>query len=662
MAPKWHYFSVFIQNPVLMMVRELLVLPKKVNSSFLRATQRNTFNKWVFYHHVRQTKSMLPRRKTNSALVIGLGILVTGAFSGQPPVQGYVRTPPKVSIHNFSPKPQTPARVGKNLIIPIMHKIELSKFSLVGVTWQGNLPHGTDFQVKLHDDSGWTTWQQLSYSPEHGPDTATSEAKDYLRGTDPLLTARSDGIQVRAISRVAKLPKNLNVSLIDSAVTDADKSTFRSARNSVGTQANLTSVTTKSGAVVNRPNIVTRAQWGADESWRQRSPRVSSKIIAGFIHHTATTNSYNPEDGPAQMRTLYAYFTKSLKYADMGYNFLVDKYGVVYEGRAGCTPSAGSRCDGPAKAVIGAHTAGMNEDTFAISAIGNFQTGTIDDDTAKSLTNAIAGLMAWKIAPYNLDPSAMATIPSTDTSGLSKYRKGTVATVPVISGHRDVGRTVCPGKYLYPLLPEIRNQIAGLLIGRIQNLAVSPIEQLASHPKPISLTAKLPSSGSWNVTVVSAQSGEVVFAQSGTQQGKPEFSFEWDHMDQNQNLLAAGSYAISLSATIAAKQLPTETTMVTLASKPARMSGLKISRISASTALVTWPAQVDSVPLVDSISYRTSATKGRTWNKWRKLPETALEQLISSKLARQKILIEFKQENAVGESVPVQISFVTESR
>lgn len=662
MAPKWRYFSVFLQNPVLMMVRELSLFPKKVNSSFLRATQRNTFNKWVFYHVVRQTKSMLPRKKCKSALVIGLAILFVGVFLGQPPVHGFARIPPKVDVYNFSPQLKAPIILGEKFAVQILHKKNLSPFSLVGITWQGYLPSGTYFQVKLHDRSGWSTWQQLSYSPEHGPDAATSEGKDSLRGTDPLLTARSDGIQVRAIAKIAKLPKNLKVSLINSAATIVDKSTFRTAKNSVGARANLSSVTTKSGAVVVRPNIVTRAQWGADESWRDRSPRISSKIIAGFIHHTATTNSYNPEDGPAQMRTLYAYFTKSLKYADMGYNFLVDRYGVVYEGRAGCAPSAKSGCDGPAKAVIGAHTAGMNDDTFAISAIGNFQTGAIDEATGNLLTKAIAGLMAWKIAPYNLDPSEMATIPSTDTSGLSKYRKGTVATVPVISGHRDVGRTVCPGKYLYPLLPEIRNQIAALLVGRIQNVEVLPSEQLAKDPKSISLTAKLPASGIWNVTVVSAQSGAVVYTQSGNQQGKSEFSLGWDHTDTNENLLPAGSYAISLSATIADKQLPTETTMVTLASKPARMSGLKIGRISASSVLVTWPAQVDSVPLVDSISYRTSATNGRTWNEWRKLPETALEQMISSKVAKRRILIEFKQANAVGESRPVQLSFVTESR
>jgi hypothetical protein len=360
------------------------------------------------------------------------------------------------------------------------------------------------------------------------------------------------------------------------------------------------------------------------------------------------------------MRSLYAYFTKSLKYADMGYNFLVDRYGVVYEGRAGCAPSAAD-CDGPSKAVIGAHTAGMNDNTFAISAIGNFETGSINDATAQLMTKAISGLMAWKIAPYNLDPSAMANIPSTDTSGLSKYRNGTVATVPVISGHRDVGRTVCPGKYLYSYIPQIRDQIAVLLVMRLQNVSVSPLQQLAQDPSPISLTAAVPISSSWNMAVVDAQSGSVVYAQSGTQQGDPKFSLSWDHTDTSGHLVPAGNYAVSLSATVADKQLPTETTMITLGNKPARMSGVKINRVSPQAAVVSWPVQPVSVPLIDAISYRTSTTKGTSWTMWKLLPPTATELTIGSTLKKRKILIEIKQTNSMGESTSVQKSFVTSS-
>lgn len=604
---------------------------------------------------------MLPRKISPRVFTFWVVALLAGAFLVQPSAQGYIRVPPKVAIQDFLPQHYLATKAGNKFVFQVLDKCVSTKFSLIGVTWQGKLPLGTEIQVRAHEKSGWSPWTELSYSPEHGPDAKTIEGAAARNGTDPLITADSDCIQVQLKSNVAKLPKNLKVSLIDSATMTDDVTTFMTAKRSNSSRSALGAVITKSGAVVNRPNIVTRAQWGADESWRDKSPRISKKIIAGFIHHTATTNSYNPEDGPAQMRSLYAYFTKSLKYADMGYNFLVDRYGVVYEGRAGCSPSAGLSCDGPARAVIGAHTAGMNDDTFAISAIGNFHTGTIEPETASLMTKAIAGLMAWKIAPFNLDPSAMAQIPSTDTSGLSKYRKGTIATVPVISGHLDVGRTVCPGKYLYPLIPEIRIKIAGLLISRIEDVTVAPLDQLATDPNPISLSAKLPISGNWNVTVISADSGSVVYAQSGTLKGKSNFKHKWDHTDSSGHLVPAGNYAVSLSATVAEKLLPTETTMITLGSKPARISGAKIKRVSGSTVLVTWPAQPESVPIVDAIFYRTSSNKGQSWTAWKQVPETVSEQMISSKTIKQRILIELKQTNAVGDSSPVQMSFVTKS-
>ena len=608
-----------------------------------------------------QTKNMLSRAKYHNAIAAGIVALIAGAFVGAPPVQGHVRIPPKVAIHDFLPEIQTRSSDGHESTFKILHKVGLTAFSLVGVTWQGKLAQKTTFEVKVHDKSGWSVWQKLSYSPEHGPDALATEEKYARSGTDPLITAESDGIEVQVISSARSLPKNLKISLIDSATSTEDVNTFLAAKKSVGVKQNLGSVITKSGAVVNRPNIVTRTQWGADESWRDPSPRISSKIIAGFIHHTATTNSYNPEDGPAQMRSLYAYFTKSLKYADMGYNFLVDRYGVVYEGRAGCTPTAGPSCDGPAKAVIGAHTAGMNDNTFAISAIGNFQIGSIDASTEHLMTKAISGLMAWKIAPYNLDPAAFVRIPSTDTSGLSKYRNGTVATVQVISGHRDVGRTVCPGKYLYTFIPEIRSQIAALLGGRIQNVSVSPLQQPANDPNPISLKAVIPVSSTWTVTVMDAESGEVVFVESGTQKDKSSFAYDWEHTDSSGHLILAGNYAVSLSATIADQQLPTETTMITLGRKPLRMSGVKIQRQENGSAIVTWPVQADSVPLVDAIFYRTSISKGKSWSTWKQLPESATEQTFTSALKKHRILIEIKQANAMGDSIPVQVSFVTKS-
>ncbi len=113
-----------------------------------------------------------------------------------------------------------------------------------------------------------------------------------------------------------------------------------------------------------QPVILTRAQWGADESIRTRLPSYSSTIKAGFVHHTVNANSYSVADVPAVMRGIYAYHVKSNGWSDIGYNFLIDRFGRTWEGRYG----------GITRAVIGAHTGGFNTDTFAASLLGTYST------------------------------------------------------------------------------------------------------------------------------------------------------------------------------------------------------------------------------------------------------------------------------------------------
>ena len=112
-----------------------------------------------------------------------------------------------------------------------------------------------------------------------------------------------------------------------------------------------------------RPTIFTREQWGADERMRDGRPSYGS-ISAGFVHHTVNANDYSRDDVPGMLRSIYAYHTQSRGWSDIGYNFLVDKFGRIWEGRYG----------GVARPVVGAHTLGYNDDSFAMSAIGNFET------------------------------------------------------------------------------------------------------------------------------------------------------------------------------------------------------------------------------------------------------------------------------------------------
>ncbi len=138
-----------------------------------------------------------------------------------------------------------------------------------------------------------------------------------------------------------------------------------------------------------KPTIYSRAQWGANERMREQTPPSYGTVKTGFIHHTVNANNYTRAQVPALLRGIYAYHTQSRGWRDIGYNYLVDRFGRIWEGRWG----------GVDRAVVGAHTLGYNEVSFAMSAIGNF-------DIAKPPTGGrwppTRRLFAWKLSIYNI--------------------------------------------------------------------------------------------------------------------------------------------------------------------------------------------------------------------------------------------------------------------
>ena len=184
--------------------------------------------------------------------------------------------------------------------------------------------------------------------------------------------------------------------------------------------------------VTPKPMIYSRAQWGADESKRDGNPSYF-EVHGGFVHHTVNANDYKRKEVPAIIRSIYAYHAQSRGWSDIGYNFLVDRFGRIWEGRYG----------GVDRAVVGAHTLNYNSYSFAMSAIGNFE---LVQPSAKMI-QAYAALMAWKLSLHGV--SAASTIQRIGTKDFQ-----------AINGHRDAASTACPGKYLYAQIPEIRRLAA----------------------------------------------------------------------------------------------------------------------------------------------------------------------------------------------------------
>ena len=183
-----------------------------------------------------------------------------------------------------------------------------------------------------------------------------------------------------------------------------------------------------------KPKIFSRAQWGADERMRDEGSLHYFEVHAGFVHHTVNANGYSRAQVPGIIRGIYAYHTQSRGWSDIGYNFLVDRFGRIWEGRYG----------GVDRPVVGAHTLGYNDYSFAMSAIGNFETA-----------QAVAARCSRPTA--RCSPGSCrctASTPRRPASGSASRN------FQAINGHRDAGSTACPGKYLYAKIPQIRQLAA----------------------------------------------------------------------------------------------------------------------------------------------------------------------------------------------------------
>ena len=345
-------------------------------------------------------------------------------------------------------------------------------FAAIGVTWE----HGEDLgeeqiqlSVRTRTGDSWSDWEELEYHDEHGPDDGSAEAAASRPGTEPMFVGEVDEVQVEASADGVDLPDDLALALVDPGAAgstqteppaevattapageDYDGSESMQGSGGITLQAATTSVKAQSVA---QPTIFSRAQWGADESIRNKSALRYGTINGGFVHHTVNANDYTEAQVPAILRSIYAYHVKSRGWSDIGYNFLVDRFGRIWEGRYG----------GIDKPVVGAHTLNYNDYSFAMSAIGNFDTVQPPD----VMLQAYGQLFAWKLSLHGVNPASTS----------QKIGRGTFQ---AISGHRDAGSTACPGKYLYARLPLIRTYASRA----VPATPVGPTPIAVSEPSP----------------------------------------------------------------------------------------------------------------------------------------------------------------------------------
>jgi hypothetical protein len=213
-------------------------------------------------------------------------------------------------------------------------------------------------------------------------------------------------------------------------------------------------------AVNSAPAIITRAQWGADESIR-KPVDFNTTVKAMVIHHTDTTNSYTTlAQAEQQVRAVYAFHVNGRGWSDIGYNFVVDRFGDIFEGRAGSIT----------KSVLGAHTGGFNTSTMGVAALGTFTTAT----PPAAMVTSIAKVVAWKMSQYGANVNGVVRLTSTG-GGTDKWPAGQTISVNAVTGHRTFGATECPGDALWARLGSIRSQASAIVAKEPVGTGYTPV-------------------------------------------------------------------------------------------------------------------------------------------------------------------------------------------
>jgi hypothetical protein len=291
---------------------------------------------------------------------------------------------------------QAPDRAAARIVAP-------HPFNLVGLHWRGRAT--PDVEIRVRRGDRWSRWQHLGIHA--------------VGGSDPVWVGRARTVQYRLSRRVPRLRLHF----------------VAVGRHPMRARAAQTTVTPFP--------YVSREEWGADQCPPRAAPQYG-EVKAVAVHHTVSLNDYTPEEAPQIVLAICRYHRNSNGWNDIGYNALVDKYGTIYEGRAG----------GLDKAVIGAHAQGFNSQTAGVANIGDYTSVAASD----AALQATATYIRWKLGVHGQPLSGPVTLTSAGGPE-SRYAAGARVTVDRVLGHRDVGKTACPGDTLYLQLDQIRSLV-----------------------------------------------------------------------------------------------------------------------------------------------------------------------------------------------------------
>ena len=288
---------------------------------------------------------------------------------------------------------------------------------------------GTHLAVRSRSGASWSEWTELEASPDDAPDGPVVTNP----GVGPVwLGDGATHVEVAVLEGTVD-----EVRLVGLHVVDEGPSSFQGIRASAAS----TSQTTDAGFI--RP----RSDWATgDMGWKcSTGPKVMAEVRAMVVHHTAgNTAPYAEADVPSILRAIWRYHVGTNKWCDVAYAFFVDRFGGVWEGRQG----------GITRAIEGGHTYGFNSDTTSVAQIGHFD----QQATPALMTAATRQLVGWKLGVHGLDPAGTTTVTNNSGSTFRGTPNRAEHPTPVVSGHKDLRDTACPGANTYATLPYVRAQ------------------------------------------------------------------------------------------------------------------------------------------------------------------------------------------------------------
>lgn len=367
----------------------------------------------------------------------------------------------------------------------------------VGVLWDTDDGHGHDDHgheagahgaIRFRHDGAWGPWIDLE---EDGAESEGQWASGLVEGDD------AEAYQVRGIPASARSPRAVAINTTDGPPVKVGE------RRGGGAGALPSSM------------CQSRADWGADESLRFKDGTESwvptyHPVQVLSVHHTATANGETGTAAEARLRSIYRYHAIDRNFGDIGYQYLIDAAGVVYEGRwsgeasRSCEGTSGGdgsdfgHATGSDHMVNGAHVGGANSGNLGAALLGTFST----TDPSVPAVDGLEALLAELSTRHGLDPQG--------TTTYVNPVNGSTKTVATISAHRDWAATECPGERLYAQLPAIRAAVAAAMAppATSPDHALSVTSMAPQTLKPGRTTVTVAGTGFTNGAVVSFVNGK----------------------------------------------------------------------------------------------------------------------------------------------------------